>query len=155
MSDNIIFDHFYRFQLASVESDRPVFLNLLGFKSRLTTKFLYYCPGHQFFSPSNECFKQFYNYKILRRCKLWYSNHFYWRVDILLMLNLVNNKVSKMVQVPARRPPSPVKHWDRPMFLCCSSKICFPTQSIKELHVLPEFHINNSLSLLNSTIKKS
>jgi len=28
-------------------------------------------------------------------------------VDILLMLNLVNYKVSKMVQVPARRPPSP------------------------------------------------
>jgi len=27
---------------------KPVFLNLLGFKSRLTTKFLYYCPGHNF-----------------------------------------------------------------------------------------------------------
>ncbi len=35
------------------------------------------------------------------------SNHFYSLVDILLMPNLVNYKVSKIVQVPARRPPSP------------------------------------------------
>jgi len=27
---------------------KAVFLNLLGFKSRLTEKILYYCPGHNF-----------------------------------------------------------------------------------------------------------
>ncbi len=35
--------------LAFDNSFKSVFLNLgLGFKSWLTTKFLYYCPGHNF-----------------------------------------------------------------------------------------------------------
>ncbi len=69
-----------------------------------------------------------FNYKILRRCKMCQnciSNHFYWLFDILLMLNLVNYKVSKIFQVPARRPPSPgtgrvpavEKHWLRAVVL--------------------------------------
>ncbi len=34
-------------------------------------------------------------------------NHFFELIDIALLLNLVNYKVSKIVQVMARRPPSP------------------------------------------------
>jgi len=36
------------------------------------------------------------------------SNHFYWLIDTLLMLNLMNYKVSKIVQVPGVE-----KHWSR------------------------------------------
>ncbi len=95
----------------STKISKSIWLILLGSVTQpfevqvpVDDKNLYYCPGLNFLVLATT---KYY----VRRCKMCLnciSNHFYWLVFyILLILNIVNYKVSKLVQVPARRPPSP------------------------------------------------